>query len=91
MPAGENKDALKGTMKLVSAFIDSIAMSDGDDVDSDIVDNVSDGIPQELQRLKLEFAEQQEAHIIEGLKSTVIDDMTSLVLVIGQPRLELVG
>jgi hypothetical protein len=39
---------------------------------------------------KLEFAEQQEAYIIKGPKNTALDDTTSLVLVIGEPRLELV-
>lgn len=97
MEAGENKEGLKSWLKYVSKFLKALVSGDGNDDDSDVVDNSSEGPPQELLRLQAEYSKIEEAHIAQGLDEMIIDDTSALIQVIqhdgvyGQARLELVS
>lgn len=91
----KTKTSLCNLLSLLSSFIHAIVPPAPDSSDEeelvwpDHEDEAEEA--EEMTRLKYEWAEIVERGIAERLEGTTMDDPPSLISVLGQPRLELVG
>lgn len=83
---------MKNFVKLLSSFVHAIVSRYAEDDDDIFAKMVRDEIYAEhLGRLQLEYREHEEARLEKVLNEMVIDDEPSVIAIVGQPRIELVG